>query len=148
MDWVKVGELGAVVIAMLCILVLVEVIRRRYREPDQVERMERDLAHVIECPNKVKELPAVLNALGDRLSDLVDLAREQNKTIFHSAEGVDTLVKQHAPVGGVEQWKVGSDTLKVFRDNQKSHHELLEEIKIIVTQHSRILSIIERRDNL
>lgn len=119
MDWVKLGELGAVVLAMLTILILVEVIRRRYRESDTGERRDASSGTLmIKCPNRVEGLSATLAAISEECRTMTALNQEQLRHLQHNREQIDGLVKAHQPVAGREWWKT----------TEKSEH-IQEEIR-------------------
>lgn len=63
----------------------------------------------IECPNKIHDLAAVLRNLDSTIKRSARIEEEVKA-------GVATLVDQHKPVDGIEQWKIGPELRETFRD--------------------------------
>jgi hypothetical protein len=105
-DWVKLGELGAVVVALLCVLgliaIVIEVIRKRYRESGSGERRSQV---IVDCPNHIEGLNSTLIALVEECREQTTLNTREIEVLTHNKVCLDTLVQSHAPVAGREWWK-------------------------------------------
>lgn len=102
-DWMKIGEYGVAILALLAVLMLVNFITKRFRESHSGNR--RVSPGVINCPNRVEGLADTLKAITKTSGEQFKLTTEAIKMIQHNGEGIDSLVGSHAPVDGREQWK-------------------------------------------
>ena len=105
------------------------------------------MATVIECPNKIETLPTILDGLGERLRELIRLHEEHSKVALHAVGQANLLVKQHAAVDGVEQWKIPPDAVKTIRDSQAIQVRTLETVEKITGQNERVLRLLEKKVN-
>lgn len=128
-EWGKIGELGATIIALLIILQLVEVVRKKYRSTPDGDRRSEPI--IIKCPNHIEGLHSTLVALvnGDR-----ERTAQGSRTIellIHNRQQLDSLVKSHAPRDGREWWKTtpSNDAVQVeIRDGIKNMQHGINEL--------------------
>ena len=146
MDWTKLSEYGVAVLALLLALGLLDLVRRKYRQSVPGERRS-GMATVIECPNKIETLPTILDNIGKRLIELIRLHEEHSKVALRAVGMADTLIRQHAPVDGVEQWKIPPDAVKTIRDSQAIQVRTLDTVEKITGQNERVLRLLEKKVN-
>ena len=135
MDWVKLGEYGALVVALLVIMVmslgLFEMLRKKFREAPTGDRREPRVVFA-ECPNHIEGLDSTLNALVVECHTISGMNRQQTAILQRNSVGIDTLVESHKPVGGREWWKateasekIQVEILSATRDMQTGISELV-----------------------
>jgi hypothetical protein len=104
LDLGKLIEFGLLGVALIAIVGLVDLARRRFRQTGNGNRRRMPL--VIECPNKIQGLSSTLDSLDKSTAALRVLVVEQVKLLQHNRDGIDRLVEQHKPgPDGRENWK-------------------------------------------
>jgi hypothetical protein len=104
LDLGKLIEFGLLGVALIAIVGLVDLARRRFRQTGNGNRRMTPL--VIDCPNNIKGLSATLDSLDKSTAALRVLVVEQVKLLQHNRDGIDRLVEQHKPgPDGRENWK-------------------------------------------
>lgn len=83
----------------------------------------------------------------------VDLSPDVKTAIFDTARNGSTLIKQHAPEGGVERWKWPielTDIIRVVGETQRSQCALMERWEVNLDKHREWerLVLVEIRDAL
>ena len=128
LDFGSIADLGAIGLALLAIIMLVDFIRKRFRESERGERRRSPL--VIECPNKIEGLAATMIALSNESREQTRLNTEQLKVLQHNRDGIDRLVDQHKPgVDGREMWKTTTRSEKIQEDSRDLLRELVAVVK-------------------
>jgi hypothetical protein len=122
-DLMKLGEYGVAILALLVVIMLVDFIRKRFRESSPGNR--RVEPEVFGCPNKVEGLADTLKAITKTSGEQFKLTTEAIKIIQHNGEGIDNLVRSHAPVDGREQWKFPSRMETIMEDMSDGIKELV-----------------------
>ena len=128
MDWVKLADYGVAVLALLVVLILVDVIRRRYRESTNGDRRRDPL--VVGCPNRIEGLHSTLTALVNDSREQTKLNTEQLRILTSNKENIDHLVRAHAPVDGREWWKT---TAKAERIQEEIRDGIKDLVRIAKT---------------
>ena len=126
------AELGLVGLALVVIVMLVDVIRKRYRQSSNGDR--RRVPTVVNCPNKVEGLDATLRAVAKQSGAQTTLLNECTVQLRHNGDGIDRLVEQHKPtLDGRETWKVSPRSERL----QEESRDLLRELVAVVKQGGR-----------
>ena len=121
------AKLGALGIALLVILMLVDMVRKKYRESDPGDR--RKVPFVVQCPNKVEGLDATLTSIQKQSAAQTVLLAECTQELRHNGDGISRLVAQHAPQGGRETWKIPPRMELLQEESRDLLRELVNEVK-------------------
>ena len=127
-DFGQIADMGAIGLALLAVIMLVDFIRKRFREGETWDR--RKMPTAIECPNKVEGLAATMIALSNESREQTRLNTEQLKVLQHNQDGIDRLLDQHKPgLDGREMWKTTSRSEKVQEESRDLLRELVSVVK-------------------
>lgn len=128
-EWIaKITEVGVVGMSLVAVIMLVDFIRKRFRESNPGDR--RSVSTVsLSCPNKIHELPATLSALIEATREQTRLGASQLEVLKHNREGIDRLVDQHRPSpDGRETWKI-PPRMEMLQEETR---DLLRELVMVV----------------
>ena len=127
-DLEKLMELGLTGIALIAIVGLVDLVRRRYRSSPNGDR--RKLPIVIECPNRIEGLGATLKELAQSSRAMQVLVVEQVRILQHNSDGIDRLIEDHAPnAEGRQTWKGTKRQEEVAEESVKLLRELVTAVE-------------------
>lgn len=122
-----IAELGAVGIAMVVVLMLVDFIRRKLNW-DGEHRAAETL--FVECPNKVEGLAATLSEVSTQSAAQTRVMTAMLQLLEHNKNGIDRLVDQHKPnVEGRETWKIPPRMEALQEESRDLLRELVVEAK-------------------
>lgn len=135
MDLGGMAELGVAGIAMIAVVVMVDLLRRKFRESEKGDR--RAQPEVIHCPNKgvgmAKTLEGILKTLEEQREESRanrKLQTEQLRVLAHVCDGTDRLVEQHkAGADGVESWKVQPRMIALQEESRDLLKDLVRAVK-------------------
>jgi hypothetical protein len=135
MDFGAVAELGVIGGLVVGIIMLIDFIRKRFRESGKGER--RLIPSVIECPNRIQGLSATLTSLDKQIGRLVDhhdeyppnAVTEAVRGVARVEIGVTRLLEETHPGSRAQMIREESrDILKAMEVNQTQTTEILGEI--------------------
>lgn len=126
-------ELGAIGVAMACVLALFETIKR-FIPP----RNGNDVK--LECPNKIYGLNERIRQIDSNLKHTFEAART-------AMAGVNTLVGQHAAVDGREQWKIGPRLEAIIEATAAHQREMLESQKRMEGYMEQLVKLYKQNGN-
>ena len=127
LDLNKLGELGAVTLALILAIMAFDLVRKKFRQTENGDRRKASI--VVECPNKIEGLAATLELLAEAAQTQVQQNVEHIKLLQLNKTGIDRLVDQHKPVNGVETWKASHRIEELLEDTCVAVKELVREIK-------------------
>jgi len=127
-------ELGAIGVAMACVLALFKAIER-FIPPRNGNGAK------LECPNKIHGINERMRQIDSNLKHTLDTTR----TIM---AGVEILVRQHAAgPDGVERFKISPRLEKVIEETAEHQKELLETQKRIEGYMQELVKISKQSGN-
>jgi len=121
----QISELGVVGLALLVVLVMIDLIRKKLLGKDGNGK-----PMVIDCPNKVEGLSATLVALSEESREQTRLNTEQLKVLTRNHEGIARLVDQHKPdSNGREMWKWTTRSEQIQEESRDLLREIVQAVK-------------------
>ena len=126
-DLSTVGQLGATGLAMLAVVFALDLLRKKYRESDKGER--RKMPMVVNCPNRIEGLDATLQEVAKQSGAQTKVLTACSVTLEHNRTAIDTLVRQHAPEGGRERWKIPERMEQLQEETRDLMRELVAAVK-------------------
>jgi len=130
------AELGAVGIALLVVLMLVDFIRRKLNWDSP---QARTCPVIVECPNKVEGLDATLREVSSQSVAQTRVMTAMLQLLEHNKSGIDRLVDQHKPnVDGRETWKIPQRMETLQEESRDLLRELLTEARKNGGSHGKI----------
>lgn len=127
-------ELGAIGVAMACVLALFETVKR-FLPP----RNGNDVK--LECPNKIYGINTRLAQMDSNIKHTLDAVKT-------SMAGIDTLVRQHAAgPDGVERFKISPRLEKVIEETGEHQREMLEVQKRIANDMQELVKLYKKNGN-
>lgn len=122
------AELGVAGIALVAVIMLIDFIRKRWRQSEDGDR--RGPPAVIGCPNKVEGLADTLKMISKQSGEQTKLLTAQIRVLEHNRGGIDRLVDQHKPAAdGRETWKVSPRMERLTEESRDLLRELVIAVK-------------------
>ena len=86
-------------------------------------------AMIVECPNKIEGLSSTMTNINRTLEKIED---DTSSTRSYS----EHLVSQHAPEGGVEQWKIPKQMVPLLETSVKQGENIIRLLEMIAERRS------------
>jgi hypothetical protein len=126
MDFGAIAELGVTGALIVVVIMLIDFIRKRFRESDKGDRRTPP-----ECPI---ESSAAMAAIAAQSGAQTKLLTEQTRVLQDVHSDTGRLVEQHkAGANGVEAWKVQPRMMQL----QQESRDLLKELVAVVKKNGR-----------
>jgi hypothetical protein len=126
MEWTSsLVELGVVGIALLAVLMLVDLIRKKMG----VDSSGSHKLQIVECPNRIEGLAATLEEMSKQSGAQTKVMTALMQATEHNRSGIDRLVEQHRPEDGRETWKIPPRMERLQEETRDLLRELVTEVK-------------------